>query len=61
MQDLREERFMLESPALEALLDKQAIYDVLLRYCRRIDRVDVDLVRSGYHAGAIDHHTGFEG
>jgi hypothetical protein len=52
---------MPESRALETLLDKQTIYEVLLRYCRGIDRVDMELVRSCYHPGAIDHHTGFEG
>ncbi len=52
---------MPEPAGLEALLAKQAIYEVLLRYCRGIDRVDMELVRSCYHPGAIDHHTGFEG
>jgi hypothetical protein len=50
-----------EPPALEVLLDKQAIYEVVLRYCRGIDRLDMELVRSCYHPGAIDHHTGFDG
>jgi hypothetical protein len=44
-----------------ALADKQAIYEVILRYCRGIDRLDMELVRSCYHPGAIDHHTNFEG
>ena len=46
---------------LKALADKQAIYEVVLRYCRGIDRLDMDLVRSCYHPGGVDHHTGFEG
>jgi hypothetical protein len=37
------------------------IAEVVLRYCRGIDRLDLDLVRSCYHDGAVDHHTGFEG
>lgn len=41
--------------------DRQQIHDVVLRYCRGIDRLDFDLVRSAYHVDAIDHHTGFEG
>ncbi|GAA0941244.1 nuclear transport factor 2 family protein [Actinocorallia libanotica] len=41
--------------------DRQEIHEVVLRYCRGIDRVDMDLVRSAYHPGAIDHHTGFTG
>ena len=46
---------------LAALVDKQAIAEVVLRYCRGIDRLDMELVRSCYHPGGIDHHTGFEG
>ncbi|ACY99928.1 hypothetical protein Tcur_4401 [Thermomonospora curvata DSM 43183] len=41
--------------------DRQQIHDVVLRYCRGIDRLDFELVRSAYHPGAIDHHTGFDG
>lgn len=43
------------------LADRQAILDVVSRYCRGIDRIDADLVRSCYHDGAIDHHIGFAG
>jgi hypothetical protein len=48
-------------PRLAALLDKQAIEEVVLRYCRGIDRRDFDLVRSCYHPDARDHHGSFEG
>ncbi|MBC7304655.1 MAG: nuclear transport factor 2 family protein [Nocardia sp.] len=41
--------------------DRTQIHDVILRYCRGIDRLDFDLVRSAYHPDAIDHHTGFDG
>ena len=47
--------------ALDELLDKQAIYEVVMRYCRGIDRLDFDLVRGAYHPDGIDHHTGFDG
>lgn len=47
--------------ALQELLHKQAIYEVVLRYCRGIDRLDFDLVRAAYHPDGIDHHTGFDG
>jgi hypothetical protein len=47
--------------ALLELLDRQRILEVVLRYCRGIDRLDMDLVRSAYHPGGIDHHTGFDG
>jgi hypothetical protein len=40
---------------------KQEIAEVVLRYCRGVDRLDFDLVRSCYHPDGIDHHTGFEG
>ncbi len=43
-------------PALQELLDKQAIHEVLLRYCRGVDRRDKELLRSVYHAGAIHEH-----
>jgi hypothetical protein len=43
------------------LADKQAIYEVVLRYCRGVDRVDMDMIRSAYHPDGIDNHTGFSG
>ena len=46
---------------LQALLDRQAIVDVVLRYCRGIDRLDLDLVRSCYHPDATDEHGTFLG
>ncbi len=56
----------MEAPAiapaeLRALLDKQAISEVVLRYCRGIDRMDRELVRSCYHPDASDSHGSFEG
>lgn len=46
---------------LAHLLADRAIRDVLLRYCRGIDRIDLDLVRECYHADAIDDHGAFRG
>ena len=43
---------------LRALLDKHAIYEVLARYARAIDRRDEALLRSVFHADAVDHHVG---
>jgi hypothetical protein len=43
---------------LRALLDKQAIQEVLARYVRAIDRRDETLLRSVFHADAVDHHVG---
>lgn len=41
--------------------DRQQIHDLVLRYCRGVDRLELDLVLGVYHPGAIDHHTGFDG
>jgi hypothetical protein len=41
--------------------DRQHIRDLVLRYCRGVDRLDLELVRAAYHPGGIDHHTGFDG
>src|ERR1700761_1759937 len=46
---------------LRALLDKQVIWEVMLRYCRGIDHRDHDLVRSTYHPDAYDDHGSFVG
>jgi len=42
--------------AVQALLDRQAVADVVLRYCRGIDRLDLELVRACYHPDATDDH-----
>jgi 3-phenylpropionate/cinnamic acid dioxygenase small subunit len=47
--------------ALRVLLDKQAIHEVLMRYCRGIDRCDEELLRSVYHHDATDNHGQFNG
>jgi hypothetical protein len=41
--------------------DRQQIHDLILGYCRGVDRLELDLVRAAYHPGAVDHHTGFDG
>ena len=43
------------------LADEHAIRNVLLRYCRGIDRIDLDLVRECFHPDARDNHGGFDG
>jgi hypothetical protein len=46
---------------LESLLAEREIRDVIYRYCRGVDRVDLDLVRSCYHPDGIDDHGSFRG
>lgn len=53
MEDLRAE--------LQSIIDRQAIYEVLTRYCRGVDRCDVELLRSVYHDDATDDHGMFKG
>lgn len=43
------------------LADRQAITEVLIRYCRAVDRLDVELLTSVYHLDAIDDHGGWVG
>jgi hypothetical protein len=47
--------------ALQSLLDKQEIHEVLMRYCRGIDRCDAELLYSVYHPDATDDHGLFTG
>jgi len=47
--------------ALRMLADKQEIHEVMMRYCRAVDRVDEELLRSVYHPDAIDNHGLFNG
>lgn len=42
--------------ALERLAAKDEINDALVRYCRGVDRMDPELVRSAYHEDATDDH-----
>lgn len=55
------EESMRLAPEVRRLLDEAAIRRVHLDYCRGVDRRDWDLVRSCYHADAVDHHGPFTG
>jgi hypothetical protein len=43
---------------LKLIEDRQAIHDVIVRYCRGVDRSDPDLVEADFHDDAIDNHFG---
>jgi hypothetical protein len=46
---------------IQSLLDKQSIYEVLVRYCRGVDRCDEDLIRSAYHEDSYDDRGYWKG
>ncbi len=48
-------------PALRALIDRQEIHDLQMRYCRAVDRLDEELLRSVYFEDAWDDHGVFNG
>jgi hypothetical protein len=43
------------------LLDKQAIYELMCRYCRAVDRHAWDETMECFWPGAIDVHVGGDG
>jgi SnoaL-like domain len=48
--------------SLETIVAKQAITDVLYRYCYAVDRIDPDLGAQIWHPGGLAHYEGiFEG
>lgn len=46
---------------IRELLDRQKCYDVLTRYCRALDRADVELMKTVYWDDAVDDHGVFDG
>lgn len=46
---------------LQAVADREEIRDLVVRYCRGVDRGDWEMVRSCYHDDAFDDHGGFKG
>jgi SnoaL-like protein len=41
--------------------DREEIHDLVLAYCRAVDRLQYDDIRAVYAQDGIDHHTGFDG
>lgn len=48
-------------PVLQQLVDEAAIRKAHMRYCRGVDRMDFELIRSCYHPDAIDDHGEYVG
>jgi 3-phenylpropionate/cinnamic acid dioxygenase small subunit len=46
---------------LQELLDKQAVYENLMRYCRALDRMDRDGIKATYWPDSKDDHGAFIG
>jgi ketosteroid isomerase-like protein len=49
------------APTAETVADREAIRQAMARYCRGVDRLDVDLIKSAYHPDAFDDHGPFKG
>ena len=47
----------LLSEALQILLDKQQLYELVLNYCRGVDRHDFALLETLYHPDSVDDHS----
>ena len=52
---------MSNDDVVRQLADKDEIHDVLMRYSRGVDRLDVALLTSCYHADSWDDHGHFKG
>lgn len=48
-------------PKLQELIDKQAITEALMRYCRGVDRMDRAALESAYWPDATDDHIKYVG
>jgi hypothetical protein len=51
----------IDTRQLQQLLDREAIRDCLYRYCRGIDRMDEEALRSAYWPDATDCHGAWRG
>lgn len=52
---------MSDATPTQAIVDKSEIHDVVMRYCRAVDRLDEELLRSCYHPDSYDDHGHFKG
>ncbi len=49
----------MSTASLDALVARQEIVDVILRFARAADRADVEMMRSCFHEDSTDHHGAF--
>jgi ketosteroid isomerase-like protein len=47
--------------SVQEVIDREEIREVIYRYCRGVDRGDVEILRSVYHEDASDDHGMFKG
>lgn len=52
---------MATQSAIDALIDKQGITELIYRLARSIDRCDAALLKSLFHSDATDDHGSFQG
>jgi hypothetical protein len=52
---------MLTPEQLQELYDKQCLHDNLMRYCRGVDRMHAETIRSTYWPESTDDHGGYIG
>jgi hypothetical protein len=52
---------MSRERAIDEMLSKQTIYDVLCRYCHGVNRCDVDVLKSVYWPEAYEAHETING
>jgi hypothetical protein len=52
---------MIGQEQIQLMFDRQEIEQVLKTYCRAIDRLDAELLRSIYHPDGVDDHGSFCG
>ena len=43
------------------MADRMEIQDVIFLWCRAVDRLDFDAIRSVFHSDAVDDHGGYKG
>jgi hypothetical protein len=55
------EKVMLTEIQMQELWDKQALHENMFTYCRGIDRMDLDLMKSTYWPDGTDDHGRFVG